>query len=92
MTEEGDDDVNEPREGGGVLSERNSLIKDATKSDDPDDGLAENQEQKYQELKSLRCESVSSDEDRSVCLCVAGKGAGLVLPSMHKGFLRFKMV
>lgn len=73
---EGADEVNELREGGDVLREWNSLIKDTTESDDPDDGLAEDQEQKNQDLKSLRCESVSSEEDRSVCLCIGEGGGG----------------
>lgn len=40
VREEGDDKVNEIRDGSGVLSQWNSLVKNATESDGPDDDLA----------------------------------------------------
>lgn len=75
--EEGADEINKLREGGDVFSEGNSLIKHATKSDDPDDGLAEDDGQKDQGLKICRVSQFSS-ENRSIGILLFWKGRGQI--------------
>lgn len=75
VTEAGDDEVCEFREGGVVFSEFNPLIGHATENDDTNDDLAGDEGQRDPELRVLRCLSVSNEVEgyRSVCFYFGGR-------------------